>query len=71
MWLYNEIYNGDGSETGACGNGVRCVASYLMDINNLNDIIILKTIEDEIICWKEGKLIVNMQEPNLIQMKYL
>ena len=24
------IYNSDGSETGACGNGTRCVADYLM-----------------------------------------
>ena len=58
-----KIYNNDGSETGACGNGVRCLASYLMDINNLNNIII-STIEDELFCWKEGKLIsVNMGKP--------
>ena len=25
------IFNNDGSEAGACGNGVRCVAFYLMN----------------------------------------
>ena len=25
-----KMYNSDGSETGACGNGVRCIADYLM-----------------------------------------
>ena len=30
------IFNSDGSEVGACGNGVRCVASYLMEKQNIN-----------------------------------
>ena len=25
-----KMYNSDGSETGACGNGTRCVADHLM-----------------------------------------
>ena len=37
------IFNNDGSEAGACGNGVRCVASYLMNNGNTNKIKI-KTI---------------------------
>ena len=37
------IFNNDGSEAGACGNGVRCVASYLMNKQNTNKIKI-KTI---------------------------
>ena len=26
-----KMFNSDGSETGACGNGVRCVADFLME----------------------------------------
>ena len=30
-----KMYNSDGSETGACGNGVRCVADYIMNKENI------------------------------------
>ena len=33
-----KMYNSDGTETGACGNGSRCVASFLMNKNSLNSL---------------------------------
>ena len=57
------IFNKDGSEAGACGNGVRCVASYLMNKKNTNQIKI-KTISGTLDCWIENKnCFVNMGKP--------
>ena len=57
------IFNNDGSEAGACGNGVRCVASYLMNKKNINQIKI-KTISGSLDCWIENKdCFVNMGKP--------
>ena len=57
------IYNSNGSETGACGNGTRCVADYLMKKNKLNSLTI-KSISNEMLCSKIGNLVsVNMGEP--------
>ena len=57
------IFNNDGSEAGACGNGVRCVASYLMNKKNINQIKI-KTISGILDCWIENKnCFVNMGKP--------
>ena len=58
------IYNSNGSEVTACGNGVRCVASYLMDKSKKNKISIM-TKENLINCWKdEDEICVNMGKPN-------
>ena len=58
-----DIYNSDGSIVGACGNGVRCVASYLME-KELFDRIFIRTIEGKLECWKENNNIsVNMGKP--------
>ena len=57
------IFNNDGSEVGACGNGVRCVAFYLMNKKNTNEIKI-KTISGNLDCWIENKsCFVNMGKP--------
>ena len=57
------IFNNDGSEAGACGNGVRCVASYLMDKQNITEIRI-KTISSNLNCWVKNKnYFVNMGKP--------
>lgn len=58
-----EIYNSDGSLSGACGNATRCVASILMAEGNLQEVII-KTASNILKCWKNGELIsVNMGRP--------
>lgn len=38
--IFMRIYNPDGSEAQACGNGTRCVASLYMSRNNLSECII-------------------------------
>ena len=58
------IFNNDGSEAGACGNGVRCVASYLMNKQNTSKIKI-KTISGSLDCWNENEsYFVNMGKPS-------
>ena len=39
---YLKFYNSDGGESGACGNGTRCVADFISKETN-NKTIILKT----------------------------
>ena len=52
-----KMYNSDGSETGACGNGTRCVADYLMKKNDLKSLTI-KTVGINLIniCKEKSKL---------------
>lgn len=58
-----KMYNSDGSETGACGNGSRCVASFLMNKNSLNSLI-LETMSGDLKCFKSDSLVtVNMGKP--------
>ena len=58
-----KMYNSDGSETGACGNGSRCVASFLMNKNSLNSLI-LETMSNDLKCFKSDSLVtVNMGKP--------
>ena len=57
------IFNNDGVEAGACGNGVRCVAFYLMNKGNTNNFKI-KTISGNLDCWIENNnCFVNMGKP--------
>ena len=58
-----KMYNSDGSETGACGNGTRCVADYLMKKENINNLHI-QTISGKLKCNKhKNNITVNMGEP--------
>ena len=58
------IYNNDGSEVGACGNGMRCVASLLFDETG-KDALTFETKAGLINCWKSGKghFTVDMGKP--------
>ena len=57
------MYNSNGSETGACGNGVRCVADYLMKKENINSLFI-ETISGNLKCDKDKtNVTVNMGRP--------
>ena len=59
-----EIYNSDGSLSGACGNATRCVASILLSEKESNSVKI-QTAAGILDCWREGDLIsVNMGVPN-------
>ena len=58
-----KMYNSDGSETGACGNGTRCVADYLMKKENIDNLYI-ETISGKLKCNQhKNNVIVNMGEP--------
>jgi diaminopimelate epimerase len=58
------IYNSDGSEAGACGNGMRCVAS-LVSAETGKAKLSFETSAGCIACWRadEGLFTVDMGEP--------
>jgi diaminopimelate epimerase len=62
---YVRIYNSDGSEAGACGNGIRCVAE-LLSTQTGKQALRLQTSTAVLDCWKEnGALLytVDMGKP--------
>jgi diaminopimelate epimerase len=66
---FMEIYNSDGSLSGACGNATRCVAAILMNLlsNNLPKIneVKIETAAGILKCWQDGNFIsVDMGIPN-------
>jgi diaminopimelate epimerase len=60
------IYNNDGSEAGACGNGMRCVAS-LVSAETGRDALTFQTTAGLIPCWRAdgGLYTVDMGRPRL------
>jgi diaminopimelate epimerase len=60
------ILNNDGSESGACGNGTRCVAWVLLR-EDPRDVIFVETVRGLLECRREGPLAftVDMGEPLL------
>jgi diaminopimelate epimerase len=58
------IYNSDGSEAGACGNGMRCVAS-LVSAETGKSRLTFDTIAGNVACWRadEGLFTVDMGVP--------
>jgi diaminopimelate epimerase len=62
---YVRIYNNDGSEVGACGNGTRCIASLLFDETGKNALT-FETTAGLLNCWKAdapGLVTVDMGKP--------
>ncbi len=61
---YIRIFNNDGSEAGACGNGMRCVADYVVRHGG-KDALTFETTSGIVNCWKgEGGLFtVDMGRP--------
>jgi diaminopimelate epimerase len=61
------IYNNDGSESGACGNGMRCIADLLVKETG-KEAAIFETQAGLLNCWKAatpGLFIVDMGPPRL------
>src|SRR4029079_10354467 len=48
------IYNNDGSESGACGNGARCIASLMFDATG-QDALTFETTAGLLNCWKADR----------------
>jgi diaminopimelate epimerase len=61
---YVRIYNNDGSEAGACGNGMRCVATLVAGENG-KDSLTFETKAGILNCWKNpnGEFTVDMGKP--------
>ncbi len=63
--VFMRIYNPDASESGACGNATRCVASLLMD-EKKSDRIVVETITGLLPCTRAGKdVTVDMGMPRI------
>jgi diaminopimelate epimerase len=61
------IYNSDGSEAGACGNGMRCVAALIAQERDA-DSLLFETKTGLVQCWKApepGLFTVDMGAPRL------
>lgn len=58
------IYNNDGSEAGACGNGMRCVATLVSDANGKSKLV-FETGAGILNAWKNdnGQFTVDMGKP--------
>jgi diaminopimelate epimerase len=58
------IYNNDGSQAGACGNGMRCVASFVSEAAG-KDALVFETEGGLLNCWKgkDGMFTVDMGRP--------
>lgn len=59
------IYNNDGSESGACGNGMRCVARQMFAGSDMNGLT-FETRAGLLNCWRgpaDGLYTVDMGEP--------
>ena len=62
---YVRIYNNDGSEVGACGNGTRCIASLLFKETG-KKALTFETTEGLLNCWQadaSGLVTVDMGKP--------
>ena len=59
------IYNNDGSEAGACGNGMRCVASLISAEMGKTTTLNFETTAGVVSCWSagEGMFTVDMGAP--------
>jgi len=69
-----EIYNSDGSLSGACGNATRCVASILFSdpTTSLAELVKIKTAAGILKCRRDGNLIsVDMGIPTFEKDKIL
>lgn len=64
--VYTEIWNSDGSRVSACGNGARCVASYIMAETG-GDALVMQTDAGLLAASKaaHGQISVDMGEPIL------
>ena len=59
-----KFWNADGTESGMCGNALRCVGDIILSETKKNNAII-ETIDKDIECWRtEDSISVNIGEPS-------
>ena len=65
------IYNNDGSEAGACGNGMRCVADLVSKESGKNALT-FETTAGILNCWKgaDGMFTVDMGAPRFAGTRF-
>ncbi len=51
------IFNSDGSEVEACGNGTRCVAKLLLQSSPAKELVTISTVNRVIKAWWQGELV--------------
>ena len=57
------FWNADGTESGMCGNALRCIGDLLLD-EIKKDKVIIETIDKNIECWRsENNISVNIGKP--------
>lgn len=64
--FFYRIYNADGSESGQCGNGIRCIARFVVDRGlSSKDQLVFQTISSryETRLLSDGQVTVNMGAP--------
>jgi diaminopimelate epimerase len=63
---FMRIFNNDGSESGACGNGTRCVA-YMLTRGSTRNVLVLETVAGRLDCSRVDDLSfsVDMGPPRL------
>lgn len=60
------IFNADGSEPSMCGNGIRCLASYIFKKERLSEVTI-ETAHAVLRCHQfEGEIAVNLGSPTIL-----
>ena len=61
------IYNSDGSEPEMCGNGIRCMARFVADVDAVSDLGVISTLAGPIVpeMLADGSVKVDMGEPIL------
>ena len=59
-----KFWNADGTESGMCGNALRCVGDIILSETKKNNVII-ETVDKDIECWRNGdEISVNIGEPS-------
>lgn len=67
--FFMDYFNKDGSRA-FCGNGARAFVMFLKDLGYIDDHVIFKTVEGDILGWVEGKnVIVRMPNPVFLGKK--
>ncbi len=64
--VFMDMYNANGEMIEACGNGTRCLAGYLMDEKNTNNIMIQSHVDIlKVKRTGENTVVVNMGKPSI------